>query len=119
MNTWDPTANDDTILAFLFVSGTDARILSLDQLLDSTWYGQPIREGELIADGERANAHHGAIVICGEEINDSDPMDVIAAWLQQHCETISSLDGAKTLELQSFIPPDMGSKFLVIPTELI
>ena len=35
MNTGDHDANDDAIAAFLFVSGTDARILSLDQLLNS------------------------------------------------------------------------------------
>jgi hypothetical protein len=81
MNTGDLTANDDAILGFLFVSGADSRILSLDELLDSTWYGQPIKEGELSADGDRVNANHGAIVICGEENNDGDPMDVIAAWL--------------------------------------
>jgi hypothetical protein len=53
MNPGDDNSNDDdAVAAFLFVSGSDDRILSLDQLLDSEWYGQPINRGELSADGE-------------------------------------------------------------------
>ena len=78
-----------------------------------------LREGELKADGERAEANHGAVEIFGEEDNGDDPMDVIEEWLQQRSQTISSLDGTKTLEIQSFIPPGMGSKFLVIPNRVV
>ncbi len=119
MNTGDQNSNDDAVAAFLFVSSTDARILSLDQLLDSIWYGRPIEGGELKADGEHAEANHGAVEICGEENNGDDPMDIIEEWLQQRSQTISSLDGTKTLEIQTSIPPRMGSKFLVIPNQLV
>lgn len=120
MKTCDQNANDDdAVAAFLFVSGSDARILSLDQLFDSEWYRQPMDRGELSADGECVATNHGAVVICGEEHKNDDPMHVVEEWLQQHAPTITNLDGAKTLEILSFIPPGIGSKFLVIPTRLV
>jgi hypothetical protein len=109
----------DAILAFFFVNGSDSRILLLDQILDSSWYGRPVRAGEATVGGERANRNHGGVVICGEYEDILDPITTIEAWLQQHEKAIVSLDGEKTLEIQSAIAPGMGSKFLVIPQSLI
>ncbi|MCA9166013.1 MAG: hypothetical protein KDB23_00020 [Planctomycetales bacterium] len=39
MNPGDHNDDDDAVAALLFVSGSDARILSLDQLLDCTMIG--------------------------------------------------------------------------------
>lgn len=120
MNAGDQNDNDeDAVAAFLFVSGTDARILSLDQLLDSEWYSQPGDPGEPSADGQCVEPNHGAVVICGEANKSDDPMDVVEEWLRQHAETISNLDGTKTLEILSFMPPGIGSKFLVIPVRVV
>ncbi len=63
--------------------------------------------------------NHGSVVIIGEEDDDPDPITTVEVWLQRNEKTIVSLEGEKTLEIESFIPPGVGSKFLVIPRTLV
>lgn len=111
--------DDEAILAIFFVTGRDSRISSLDHLLDSSWYGRPVRAGEATVGDEPAKTNHGEVVIYGEEHDAADPITTIEARLQRHEQTVLSLDGERTLEIQSVIPPGVGSKFLVIPRTLI
>lgn len=111
---------ENVVAVYFSAFGPDPAIPSLPILLGCASYGTPLNIGDPRPDGKGiAESNYVAVTVIPEYEPVEASLEQLAQWLCHHGDRLSQLDAQKTLEFQSFISPEIGSKFLHIPLEIV
>lgn len=100
------------LMAALQVVGSDATILTLDKSLGIPFWGAPKTFEE---DG--VPTYLAMLTIIEEELPEEIGVERTFNWLTRNIERLVDIPGRLTLEIQSLLKLEDGSRFLQIPVE--
>ena len=102
-------------VVILSVTGRDPRAREIDELTNCPLYSGPCHWSS--PTGE--DTFHSSIVIVEAETEEEEALDLACQWIELHSDTVAGVDAEKTIEFQTALLPEEGSRGFAISIDAL